>query len=194
MTLTSKTQSMNKIFCLIGPSGTGKDTLAQQIPLPQVVSYRTRQPRKGEIDGVHGHFITVEEFKEKQLQDLWIADTLYAGNYYGITQGELFELEESPMLYVIDWDGVKTLKKGISNIAGYSPEQVITIFIHTPREDLRSRMIIRGTDKETIKARLDRADRDYAASSKCDYVVENCNGEMDAAIASIMKIILKETF
>lgn len=185
---------MNKVFCIIGPSGSGKSALEKMIPLPKVVSYRTRQPRKDETDGIHGHFITEEQFKEKDIQDLWIAKTEYAGAYYGITQGELLELEEKPMVYVIDWDGVETFKKGISKIKGYSPEQIITIFIHTPREDLRTRMLYRGTDKDTIKARLDRADRDYASSIRCDYVVENRNGEIETAAYEIMKIILKETF
>lgn len=194
MTSTLRTHLMNKVFCLIGPSGTGKSELEKTIPLPKVVSYRTRQPRKGEIDGVHGHFITDKEFKEKQVQDLWVAETEYAGHLYGITQGELLELEYSPMLYVIDWDGVETFKKGISKIEGYSPEQIVTIFIHTPREDLRTRMVVRGTDKDTIKARLDRADRDYASSSRCDYVIENRNGEIETAAYEIMKIILKESF
>lgn len=193
--LTSTTH-LNKVFCLIGPSGTGKDTVAREIPLPQVVSYRTRAIRKkdGEIDGVHGHFITKERFLEMAEQGLWIAETDYSGNFYGITQGELFDLETSPMLYVIDWEGVEKFREGITHIKGYSPEQIITIFINTPRQDLESRLKRRGTDKETIKARLDRADRDYASSGKCDYVVHNKDGELETTVNEIMKIILKESF
>lgn len=193
MTSTSKTR-LNKIFCIIGPSGTGKNTLAREIPLPEVVSYRTRDIRDGEVDGKDGHFITKEEFIKMRTMGMWIAETDYAGNFYGITQGELLELEDKPMTYVIDWDGVETLRESITKIEGYSPEQIVTIFLHTPREDLKMRMMIRGTDKETIKARLDRADRDYASSSKCDYVVENANGQLDKAALDIMKIIMKESF
>lgn len=194
MKTSTSTIHLNKIFCLIGPSGSGKDTLASMIPLPQVVSYRTRSMREGEINGVHGHFISKKQFIEIQEQGLWIAETIYDGNYYGITQGELLALEESPMLYVIDWEGVDKFRKGISKIKGYSADQIVTIFLHTPRQDLELRMIKRGTDKEVIRARLDRADRDYASSSKCDYVVHNFNGEKTAAAYEIMKIILKESF
>lgn len=193
MTSILKT-NLNKVFCFVGPSGTGKDTIARMIPLPQVVSYRTRDIRKGEIDGVHGHFISKERFEEMARENIWIAETDYAGNFYGITQGELFELEHSPMLYVIDWEGIEKFREGISQIEGYSPEQIVTIFIHTPRQDLETRMRHRGTDKEVIKARLDRADRDYASSFKCDYVVENRNGELENTAYEIMKIILKESF
>jgi guanylate kinase len=185
--------SLHKVFCLIGPSGAGKNKLAAQLPLPEVISYRTREIGKGEVDGVHGHFITKAEFRKMKEQDLWIAETDYAGNFYGITQGELLELEETPMIYVVDWDGVTTLKEGLNKIIGYNDSQVISIFIHAPREDLETRMIKRDRNKEEIKVRLDRADQDYAVSGKCDYVIENKNGEMDAAICEILKIILKES-
>lgn len=185
----------NKIFCLIGPSGTGKSALADKIPLPEVVSYKTRAIRKGEVEGVNGHFISKEEFLKMDELDLWIAKTEYSHNFYGITQGELLELENTPMLYVIDWEGVKALRKEISKIRGYSEDQIVTIFIHTPRYDLEARMRYqREESEEVIRARLDRADRDYAASHKCDYVVENVNGELDKTAYEVMEIILKESF
>lgn len=190
---TSKIQS-NKIFCLVGPSGTGKSVIAESIPLPQVVSYRTREPRAGEVDGLHGHFISKEKFLEMKKQDLWIAETLYSGNYYGITQGELLELEQAPMVYVVDWDGVVTLKYALSHLIGYDPEQVVSIFIHTPREDLETRMLKQGRDKTEIKARLDRADRDYAVNQNCDYVIQNLNGMFDTTLCEIMKVIIKEGY
>lgn len=194
MASTSTTLS-NKVFCIVGPSGTGKDAIAFNIPLPRVVSYRTRELRAGEEDGIHGHFISKKEFLHMKEEDLWIAETDYAGNYYGITQGELIPLEDKPMLYVIDWPGVMTLRHAFVMMDGYSPKDIVSIFIHTPREDLEARMIHRkGMSKDEIKIRLDRADRDYAASSRCDYVVENTNGNLEHTIAEVMKIILKESF
>jgi guanylate kinase len=192
-TLTSATP-LHKVFCLIGPSGTGKSVLASKIPLPEVVSYRTRAIRTGEVDGVNGHFITKEEFLAKKDQNLWIAETEYSGEYYGITQGELVELEDSPMVYVIDWEGVEVFEKDISKIEGYSKDQIVRVFIHTPREDLETRMQRQGRDRAEIRARLDRADRDYANRGKCDYVIHNTNGELDTAAYQLMKIILEESF
>lgn len=186
--------SCNKIFCLIGPSGTGKSTIAKLIDLPKVVSYRTREIREGEIDGVDGYFISKEQFLKMDQQGLWIAKTDYAGNYYGITQGEILELEDSPMLYVIDWEGVLLLREQLEKMDGYSKDQLVTIFIHTPRYDLEARLKHAKRDPQEIKARLDRSDLDYASSHKCDYVVENHNGEIYKTIADIMNIILKESF
>ncbi len=190
---TSKTR-LNKIYCLVGPSGTGKSALIQRIPLPSVISYRTRNKRDGEVNGIDGHFISKEQFLEMDKDNLWIAKTDYAGNYYGITQGEILELEDKPMVYVIDWNGVITLKESFSKLQGYDPSQIASIFIHTPREDLESRMIIQGRRKDEIRARLDRADRDYSASGKCDYLIENRNDEIENAAYEIMKIILETSF
>ncbi|MBU5262184.1 guanylate kinase [Bacillus atrophaeus] len=190
---TTSTTHLNKVYCLIGPSGAGKSSLARDLGLPEVISYRTRQElRPGEIDGVDGHFISKEEFLKMKEQNLWITDTEYAGEYYGITQGELLELENSPMIYVIDLPGLELFKDGIEKIEGYSRDQIVSIFIHTPRKDLEARMIRQGRNKEEIRARLDRADRDYAASGKCDYVVSNENGEMKNALCEILKIIVND--
>ncbi|MCD7910896.1 guanylate kinase [Bacillus velezensis] len=189
---TTSTCHLNKVYCLIGPSGTGKSSIARSINLPEVVSYRTRKLRVGETDGIDGHFITKEKFSDMEKQGLWIAATEYAGEFYGITQGELIELEDSPMIYVIDWPGLEIFKNGIEKIDGYSRDQIVSIFIHTPRKDLEARMIRQGRSKEEIRARLDRADRDYAVSGKCDYIVSNENGEMKDALCEILKIIVAD--
>ncbi|MFR8813647.1 MAG: guanylate kinase [Lachnospiraceae bacterium] len=58
---------MGKIFCIIGKSSTGKDTLYQRIlerkdlQLRQIVSYTTRPIRAGEVDGTEYHFCTHEK-------------------------------------------------------------------------------------------------------------------------------------
>jgi guanylate kinase len=184
----------NKVFCLVGPSGTGKDAVAHALPIPRITSYRTREIRNGEEDGVHGHFISREEFLKMDAQGMWIAKTNYADNFYGITQGELLPLEEKPMAYVIDWPGVLTLKETFRQMEGYAEEDIVSIFIHTPREELETRMRFQRRDAKEIKVRLDRADRDYAFSERCDYVVQNNNGLMDTTMKSVLEIILKESF
>ncbi|CUB50807.1 guanylate kinase [Bacillus cereus] len=184
----------NKIFCLIGPSGTGKTAIADSINLPKVISYRTRLPREGEVDGVDGHFINKETFLKMDQENLWVAKTLYSGHYYGITQGELMPLEEKPMVYVIDWDGIIKLRKSLDRIQGYDSSQIVTIFINTSRDDLEYRMIKQGRDKTEIKARLDRIDRDKDVSKHCDYIVQNHQGHLNATITEILKIIIEESF
>lgn len=61
---------MGKIYCMMGKSSSGKDTLYQKVleRLPQihrVVPYTTRPIRAGEQDGVEYHFVD-----DKQLAEL----------------------------------------------------------------------------------------------------------------------------
>ncbi|EOO44474.1 guanylate kinase [Bacillus cereus] len=194
MTNSSLLTRSNKIFCLIGPSGTGKTAIADSINLPKVISYRTRQPREGEVDGVDGHFINKDTFLRMDQENLWIAKTLYSDNYYGVTQGELLPLEEKPMIYVIDWDGILKLKESLDRIQGYDSSQIVTIFIDTSRDDLEYRMMKQGRDKTEIKARLDRIDRDKNVSKHCNHIIQNQQGDLSATITKVLKIIIEESF
>lgn len=60
---------MGKIYCIIGKSGTGKDTILTQLlkdqtlPVKKLVPYTTRPRREGEIEGVNYHYVTVEQLK-----------------------------------------------------------------------------------------------------------------------------------
>ncbi len=66
---------MGKIFCLIGKSSCGKDTLYKRIlsdgnlPLKTLVSYTTRPIRSGETDGVEYYFLTEEQLKILEQED-----------------------------------------------------------------------------------------------------------------------------
>lgn len=182
----------HKIFCLVGPSGTGKDTIKKNLKLPYVISHRTREKRKGEKEGIDGYWITVEEFLLGLENNRWIAHTKYAGNYYGIDQGELFPIEYSPMTYVVDYPGVVRLKEALNNISGYSSEQVVSIYIKGTKNDLEKRMIRQGRTAKEIQTRLLQYDYDIEVESMCDYIVINENGKLDRTIKEIYEIILKE--
>ena len=80
---------MNKgiLLVLSGPSGSGKGTILGEYrkdhPVYFSVSNTTRSPRPGEIDGVHYHFITHEEFEKKIAAGGMLEYASYCGNYYG---------------------------------------------------------------------------------------------------------------
>lgn len=66
---------MGKIFCLIGKSSCGKDTLYKRIlsegslPLKTLVSYTTRPIRDGETDGVEYYFLTEKQLAALELEN-----------------------------------------------------------------------------------------------------------------------------
>lgn len=63
---------MGKIFCLMGKSSSGKDTLYQmlldELQIDTIIPYTTRPIRGGEQDGVEYHFITDEDVERLQAQ------------------------------------------------------------------------------------------------------------------------------
>lgn len=174
----------NKIFCLIGPSSTGKDTIKKLSGYPYLVSYRTREKRPWEKEGIDGHFVTKEEFLNED-PNKWVAKTYYAGNYYGVKHEQLERLNETFLLYVIDWEGVEYFKKKRPDI------DLVTIFIDSDIEKIKKRMVKQGRNKEEIKKRLERIHLDFEAKDKCDYVINN-NGSIEDAINQLHSIVKKE--
>lgn len=76
------------VFC--GPSGVGKGTLIEMLmkrfPNDQFgfsVSHTTRQPREGEVDGVHYNYTTVEKIKTDIAEGKFIEYAEVHGKYYG---------------------------------------------------------------------------------------------------------------
>ena len=65
---------MSKLFCIMGKSASGKDTIFKKLTqdenldLKRVVSYTTRPMREGEQEGVEYHFVTAQRLEELQKE------------------------------------------------------------------------------------------------------------------------------
>ena len=74
-----------KTFIVSGPSGVGKGSvlkvlLEKRKDVYVSVSATTRQPRAGEENGVHYHFLDVDTFHEWMAQDAFLEYAEYVGN------------------------------------------------------------------------------------------------------------------
>ena len=82
----------------MGPSGAGKGTLIESFKAEYgekigfSVSYATRDPRKGEVNGVHYNFITKEEFEKMKENNEFIEWCPVHGNYYGTGKKQIEEI------------------------------------------------------------------------------------------------------
>jgi len=90
-----------KLFIVSACSGAGKTTLVnavienlrkKQVPIERVITYTTKQPRAGEVDGRDYHFVSVEDFQRKIQEGFFIEYSEAYGNYYGSPKS-LFEKE-----------------------------------------------------------------------------------------------------
>lgn len=174
------------LFVLSAPSGAGKDTILKKLlemddKIYLSVSATTRKPRQGEINGVHYHFLTKEQFEQKIEQNQLLEYASYAGNYYG-TPLEYIEIERNKgkdVILEIEVQGASEVRKKC--------QDATSIFIVPPSfEELENRLLGRGTDDlETIKKRLEIAKVELLEQDKFDNVVVNdiveraCNEILD---------------
>ncbi len=162
-----------RVWVLVGPSGTGKTTIAQdlvgQVPqLRKAVTCTTRPPREGEREGVDYFFVSEEQFDFLLAAGKLIEHTIYGGYRYGLPVDQFLEAEQAgaDMLAVLDIQGVHHLR------STFGPERVRAIFLCSPsEEELRRRMRERGSSPEEIASRLSLVAQELTDAETCDYVV-----------------------
>ena len=179
------------LVVLAGPAGVGKGTIVQRILASEPdfmlsVSATTRAPRPGEIDGVHYHFMSREEFEEliSQNQLLEFA-TVHGSNFYGTPLNELTKAEaaDKHLLLEIDLQGARQVKERIP--------QALTIFISPPSwEELEARLRNRGTEtEEQIQTRLSTARTELASAGEFDFNVTN--QDLDTCVSEVVELVRK---
>ncbi|AFM01633.1 MULTISPECIES: guanylate kinase [Desulfitobacterium] len=184
-------QNHGLLIVLSGPSGAGKGTLCQELlrQIPQVkysVSATTRQPRPGEVDGLHYYFRSREEFQTMIEQDQLLEWAEFCGNYYGTPQ---FAVEQAiqagnDVILEIEIQGALQVKKRF-------PQGVFIFVVPPSMDELSQRIHKRGTEsEEVIQKRLQTAARELEYVSEYDYVV--VNDEIPLAVDKLKSILLAE--
>lgn len=136
------------IIILVGPSGSGKDTIGyglQEEGIPQLVSFTTREIRDGEKHGVDYYYVDKEDMSSLEL----VESTEYSGNSYGLLKEEVEKsLKNNKHVYFIaNADGTQQIKD-------MYPEEVIVFWLKIDLKTMRSRMIQRGDSEESVQKRL----------------------------------------
>ena len=179
---------MGKLFVISGASGVGKSTVLKAVTAARndllfSVSVTTRQPREGEIDGVHYDFITREKFQEMVEKDAFAEYDIHHAACYGTPRKQLEEKQERGHV-ILDID-----PNGAFQVRERCPGATL-IFITPPSyEELERRLRGRadGMPEEKILGRLDRAKWEMDQSAKYDYVV--VNDDVDRCAKEILNII-----
>ena len=181
------------LFVISGPAGSGKGTVVNALlknhpELKLSISATTRNPRPGEINGVHYYYISKEEFEGRIERGEMLEYATYSGNYYGTPQKEVLEsmANGTDVILEIEVDGAMQVKKKIENS--------VTIMLTPPnKEVLEARLRGRGTETEdVIKWRLSRAKEEIKLMPEYDYSVINEDGGVEKCAEQIYSIIKAE--
>ena len=176
------------LFIVTAPSGAGKTTLVSGLLErdPQVrlsVSYTTRAPRAGEVNGQHYHFIDVPGFRALRDKGEFLEWAEVHNNYYGTSKRWLEEQTRAggDILLEIDWQGAQQVRKVFPKAVG--------VFILPPSvEELERRLRGRGTDSEDVIARRVLAARgEMRHVAEFDYVIINEN--LPTAIEDLVAVV-----
>ena len=186
----------NLVVVISGPSGSGKSTVINALckadaTLIESVSATTRQPRRGEADGVDYHFLSKPEFEKYVQQDRFLEWAEYGGNFYGTLKSEIVAARaaEKDVILEIEVQGALQIQS-----QDLSPARSLFIFIIPPSfVTLEKRLRRRKTESEAERnTRLAIAKSEILEIEHFDYWISNPENGPQHAVQQIQAIIAAE--
>ncbi len=162
----------DKIIVFTGPDGSGRKSVAEAVGqtfgMEKVVSYVTRSPRPGEVNGQDYHFITHEAYGEMERNGEFLESVEIAGNRYGIRSLDVEDnLHQNGCVYLIlNHEGAKIVK-------GIYGDKVIRLFLYADRRTVEARERKLGLAEEVIALHLSHFDLEMGYRSSCEHAFEN---------------------
>ena len=176
------------LIIVSAPSGAGKTTLVAEVlrrdeRVRPSVSYTSRSPRPGEIDGQHYHFVTRERFVSLIEEGDLLEWAMVHGNYYGTGRRAIAELRGAgyDVILTIDVQGERQIRQAYPD--------ALSVFILPPSyailvDRLGGRDGAAGPD---LRLRLRNAVDEVAQYRHFDYLV--VNDQLSEAVAEVAAII-----
>jgi guanylate kinase len=180
--------STGVLLVIAGPSGAGKGTIVARLKerepgLRWSVSWTTRAPRPGEVDGVDYHFTTRDEFERLRDADGFLEWFDVYGDLKGTPDAPVREhlAAGHDVLLEVDVKGALAVRRKFPD--------ALLVFVRPPsREEQRARLERRGTDTpEQIERRLAEAAAEELQAGNFDAVVEN--DDVDRAVGEVAAIL-----
>ena len=178
------------LFVLAAPSGGGKTSLVAALlerepGIRLSVSYTTRAPRPGEVDGEHYYFVDDAEFDRMVQAGELLEHAVYAGHSYGTPREPVLARLAAgvPALLEIELQGARQVHARL-------PEAHLVFLAPPSFDELARRLTGRGTeDPERVRRRLDIARIEMAAEDEFESVIVNDDLERAAdALVALLKI------
>ena len=190
-TQQTQTSPRGVLYVVSSPSGGGKGTLIRRMldvvpDLSYSVSYTTRAPRNGEVNGREYFFVDREQFHAMIAAGAFLEWANVHSNLYGTAKDQVISETTAghDIVLEVDVQGAESVRRlGLDSVS---------IFILPPSLDtLRQRLIARGTDSpEELEVRLNNAPDELKQYVAFDYVI--FNDEIERASSQLASIISAE--
>ena len=156
------------MIILVGESASGKSSiekyLVENYGYKKIVSYTTRQPRQGEVDGVDYHFISVEQFELLKEQSFFAEHAQYNSWHYGVAKEDCTD----DKVAVLTPHGLRQ----VSKILGRN--KIISFYINVPRRDRLIKILQRGDNiEESYRRNLSDVGMFDGIEDEVDFVIDN---------------------
>jgi guanylate kinase len=177
------------MLMVVAPSGAGKSSLVnallrQDASIGLSVSFTTRAPRPGEVNGREYNFLSEAEFLARKEAGDFLEWAKVHGNYYGTSKSWIESQMKNgkDVILEIDWQGARQVQTII-------PE-AIWIFILPPSiQALEDRLLHRAQDDEaTIQKRVAAAKEELTHVAEANYLV--INDDFETALAELNHVVL----
>ena len=179
------------LLVISGPSGAGKGTLVSKLldkdpTFCFSVSVTTRARRENEIEDVHYHFISDEEYDKLLAGDAFIEHASVHGHRYGTLKSEVYERMEKGQNVLLDID-----PQGAREVMG-KEKDCVSVFILPPSyHDLKVRLHSRNTEnEEEIQRRLNNARGEIVQSGRYRYLI--VNDDLELVFEQLIAIVRAE--
>ena len=155
------------MIVLVGESASGKSSIEKYLVdncgYNKIVSYTTRPPREGEVDGIDYHFISKSQFRRLSEQDFFAEQAVYRDWYYGVAKKDCTD------------DKVAVLTPhGLRQVSKIKDINTISFYINVPRRDRLIKILQRGDDiEESYRRNLSDVGMFDGIWDEVDYVINN---------------------
>jgi guanylate kinase len=181
------------LLVLSAPSGGGKTTIAKLLlqgrdDLGYSVSATTRPKRPDERDGVDYHFLSRDEFVQRQEKGEFLEWATYGGELYGTLKSEIERIFAQGRHAVLDVEieGARQIRKNF-------PNSLLLFVLPPSAEALMQRLAGRRTeDPALVRDRIVRAAEELKAVDEYDYAI--LNEDLIVAVAQVAAILEAESW
>ncbi|OXS58242.1 guanylate kinase [Cohnella sp. CIP 111063] len=172
MRVRMRETNRNRIFVFTGPDGSGRKSVAEAVGqtfgMEKIVSYATRPPRPGEVNGQDYVFVNHDEYRELEQRGEFLESVEIDGQLYGIRSADIeSKLDQHDSVYLIlNHEGASILK----HIYG---DKAVRLFLYVDRRTAEDRQRNLGLPEEVIAKHLGHYERELGYRASCEHAFEN---------------------